>query len=407
MRVLRPTLLAMAICALCACSPAPTDSETTASAAPPPMEPVPAPVIGIDIAGMDTAVKPGDDFEAYANGGWRETAEIPADRASTGIFLQVFEKAEKRTADLVQSIIDGDPQPGSDERRIADYYTAFMDTAAIEARGLEPLQPQLDAIGAIADRTAFAKYLGEHLRADVDPLNATDLHTPHLFGLFVTQGLQDPEHNLPYLLQGGLGMPNRDYYLSGEAAMKDIRGKYREYVAALLEEADIEDAAAMADRVYALEEKIAKAQATVIETQDAHNAEAWAMDAFAGKAPGLDWATFFQAAGLQDQDTVIAWQPEAIAIEPRNAEDAVLELRTLIETADEYLVVVALPGVRPVVDVARPEAHGAVVAVLRARRVRRHVDTAVDAAERAWLCAGPMPRAAWIVRTAQRSGLQE
>ena len=312
MRVLRPTLLAMAICALCACSPSPTEPETTASAAPPPMEPVAAPAIGIDIAGMDTAVKPGDDFEAYANGGWRETTEIPADRASTGIFLQVFEKAEKRTADLVQSIIDGDPQPGSDERRIADYYTAFMDTATIEQRGLEPLQPQLDAIEAIGDRTALASYLGDHLRADVDPLNATDLSTPNLFGLFVTQGLQDPAHNLPYLLQGGLGMPSRDYYLSDEAAMKDIRGKYREYVAALLEQAGIDDADAMARRVYGLEEKIARAQATIIETQDAHNAETWKRDAFAKQAPGLDWATYFQAAGLQDQDTFIAWQPEAI-----------------------------------------------------------------------------------------------
>jgi putative endopeptidase len=312
MHVLRPTLLAMAICALCACSPSPTEPETTASAAPPPMEPVPAPVIGIDIAGMDTAVKPGDDFEAYANGGWRETTEIPADRASTGIFLQVFEKAEKRTADLVQAIIDSDPQPGSDERRIADYYTAFMDTGTIEQRGLEPLQPQLDAIGAIDDRTALAKYLGDHLRADVDPLNATDLSTPNLFGLFVTQGLQDPAHNLPYLLQGGLGMPSRDYYLSDEAAMKDIRGKYQDYVAALLEQAGIDDADAMAKKVYGLEEKIAKAQATIIETQDAHNAETWKMDAFAKQAPGLDWATYFQAAGLQDQDTFIAWQPEAI-----------------------------------------------------------------------------------------------
>jgi putative endopeptidase len=313
MRVLQPTLLAMAICALCACSPAPSDSETTASAAPPPIEAPARPTAGIDVAGMDTSVKPGDDFEAYANGGWRKTAEIPADRSSTGMFLQVFNKAEKRTADLVQAIIDSDPLPGTDERRIADYYAAFMDTDAIEQRGLAPLQPQLDTISAIDDRTAFAQYLGEHLRADVDPLNATDLETPHLFGLFVTQGLQDPDHNRPYLLQGGLGMPGRDYYLSDAAEMKEIRGKYREYIAALLTQAGIEDADAKAKQIYALEEKIAKAQASIIETQDAHNAESWAMDAFAQKAPGLDWATYFKAAGLQDQDEVIAWQPEAIA----------------------------------------------------------------------------------------------
>jgi len=325
MRAMRPTLLAMAICALCACSPAPTDSQAATDQAPDIAATPAEPVIGIDIAGMDTSVQPGDDFEAYANGGWRETTEIPADRASTGIFLQVFNKAEQRTAELVQSIIDGDPQPGSDERRIADYYAAFMDTDTIEERGLEPVQPQLDAIAAIDDRTALAAYLGEHLRADVDPLNATDLHTPNLFGLFVTQGLQDPEHNRPYLLQGGTAMPSRDYYVSGDKAMQDIRGKYREYMAALLEQAGIEDADAVAKRAYALEERIAKAQATIIETQDAHNAEAWAMDAFAEKAPGLDWATYFRAAGLQDQDTVIAWQPEAIARLSKLVADASLE----------------------------------------------------------------------------------
>src|SRR5690606_41963389 len=142
-----------------------TDSQVTSDQASETAARPAGPVAGIDSAGTDTSVRPGGDFDAYANGGWRATTEIPADRASTGIFLQVFNKAEQRTAELVQSIIDGDPQPGSDERRIADYYAAFMDTDTIEERGLEPVQPQLDAIAAIDDRTALAAYLGEHLRA--------------------------------------------------------------------------------------------------------------------------------------------------------------------------------------------------------------------------------------------------
>ena len=185
MRLSRPTLLAMAIFACVACTRTPT-AEQTAATAPPPAATAPAqPVIGIDVAGMDKAVQPGDDFNEYANGGWLKTAEIPADRSSTGIFLQVFQKAEQRQAELVKGLIDAKPAAGTDERRIADYYTAFLDTATIEQRGLAPVQPELDAIASLADKGAFATYLGQHLRADVDPLNATNYYTDRLFGLFV------------------------------------------------------------------------------------------------------------------------------------------------------------------------------------------------------------------------------
>src|SRR5690606_32223070 len=215
-------------------------------------------------------------------------------------------------ADLVKELIDSNPAAGTDERRIADYYTAFMDEATIEQKGLAPLQPELDDIAGIGNATELAQYMGTHLRADVDPLNATDYHTDHLFGLFVTQGLEDPEHNMPYLLQGGLAMPNRDYYLSKDKAMAGIRDKYKAYIVALLQEAGIDDAEAKAGRIYALEEKIARAQASIIDTQDAHNAQVWSRADFAKKAPGLDWDTYFKAAGLDGQDQFTAWQPEAI-----------------------------------------------------------------------------------------------
>ena len=125
MRVLRPTLLALAICATTvACNRAPSneDAAATPAAATAPA----APVIGIDLAGIDKSAQPGDDFDQYANGTWREHAVIPPDRSSTGIFLQVFQKAEPRTADLVKSIADANPAAGTDERRIADYYASSM-----------------------------------------------------------------------------------------------------------------------------------------------------------------------------------------------------------------------------------------------------------------------------------------
>jgi putative endopeptidase len=312
MRLSRPTLLAMAICACVACTRTPTADQ--AAATPAATAPAPAqPVIGIDLAGMDKSVQPGDDFNEYANGGWLKTAEIPADRSSTGIFLQVFQTAEKRQADLVKGLIDAKPAAGTDERRIADYYTAFLDTATIEQRGLAPVQPELDAIAALDDKAAFATYLGQNLRADVDPLNATNYYTDRLFGLFVTQGLQDPAHNMAYLLQGGLGMPNRDYYLSADKDMASVRDAYKTYMTALMKQAGIADADAKAKKIYALEEKIAKAQASIIDTENVHNAQAWPLADFAKKAPGLDWAAYFKAAGLDGQQVITAWQPSAIA----------------------------------------------------------------------------------------------
>lgn len=313
LRNLPAILLLPALCALAACESQSTAASPQASQAPAP-ETKQAPTIGIDLAGLDTSVQPGDDFDEYANGGWRKTAEIPADRASTGVFLEVFQKAEQRGKELVQGIAASSPAPGSDEARIADYYAAFVDEAGIEQRGLAPIKPELDRIDAIADKTALAQYLGEHLRADVDPINATNFHTERLFGLFVTQGLEDPEHSYPYLLQGGLGMPDRDYYLSDDPKMARLRDQYRDYIAAILDQAGVKDSKASAKSILDLETKIARAHASIVDTQDIHKANnPWPAADYAKKAPGLDWATYFKAAGLGDQKTVYAWQPDAIA----------------------------------------------------------------------------------------------
>ena len=269
---------------------------------------------GVDLAGIDKAVKPGDDFDGYANGTWKKTAQIPADRASTGIFLKVFEKAEQRNAELIRDASKNNPKPGSNERKIADYYAAFMDEAAIEKNGLNPLKPELAKIDAIKDKTGLSAALGGTLRADVDPVNATNWNTENLFGLFVTQGLEDPSHNVPYLLQGGLGMPNRDYYLADDAQMKGYREKYQAYIASLLKLSGEKDADAKAKAILALETKIAKAQSSIVDSEDVHKANnPWAMADFAKKAPGLDWNAYFTAAGLSGQKQVIVWQPGAIS----------------------------------------------------------------------------------------------
>lgn len=135
-------------CSLVACKPSTTE---TASAPATPAVTAPAPASsGIDLAGIDKSVKPGDDFDAYANGAWRKAFEIPEDRSNYGAFTVLVETAEKRNAELIAQLAASKPAPGTDARRIADFHAAYMDEAGIEQRGLEPLKPQLAAIDAIA-----------------------------------------------------------------------------------------------------------------------------------------------------------------------------------------------------------------------------------------------------------------
>ena len=305
--------------ALGACSPSSPSGEHAAKPAAKPATTASTaaaakPDIGIDLAGIDHAVKPGDNFFMYANGNWYKSAKIPNDRPSIGNFLTIYEHTQKRIADIVQSAADSHPSAGSGAAKIADYYAAFMDTAAIEKNSLKPIQPELDAIAHIHSRKDLARVLGSRLRQDEDPVNNTDFHTDHLFGLFVAQGLTDPSHNIAYLLQGGLSMPSRNYYLSGDKAMAATRGKYKAYIAALLKQAGTPHAAAEAKRVFDLEMKIARAQESLVESQDVHKANnLWSMADFARKAPGLDWAAYFKAAGLDGQKVIDVWQPKAFA----------------------------------------------------------------------------------------------
>ncbi|MGH8146480.1 MAG: M13 family metallopeptidase [Rhodanobacteraceae bacterium] len=333
---LPPLLLAAAITAVCAaCSqqspstPAATSAELTSASSAAQATPIPAstaPNPGIDLAYIDHSVKPGDDFFEYANGAWLKTAKIPADRAGTGAFLEMSKRTEQRTADIIKDAAKDNPAAASDARRIANFYAAWMDTQAIEQHGLAPLKQKLDAIDGIHSRTDLARVLGSRLRQDVDPVNATDFHTDHLFGLFVAQGLTDPSHNIAYLLQGGLSMPNRDYYLSNDKTMVGYRDKYKAYVAAILDAAGIKDAKAAAKRVFDLETRIAKAQESLIASQDVHKANnLWTLADFDHKARGLDWKAYFNAAGLSNQKVIDAWQPAAITRLSKLVADVPLE----------------------------------------------------------------------------------
>jgi putative endopeptidase len=295
---------------------------------------------GLDLAGMDRTVKPGDDFYSYADGGWMKATEIPADRSSYGAFAILREQAGKRTVDLIQNASKSNT---GDAKKIADFYAAFMDEKTIEEKGMRPIAAELAAIDAIGDKAALARFIGTQLRADVDPLNNAEIHTSRLFGIWVSPDFADPKHNVGYLLQGGLGMPDRDNYLATDEQATTQQKQYQQHIAATLKLAKLSDPEARAARVYELERRIAEAHATRTESAEVQNARRWPLAEFAINAPGFAWSEFFAGAGLSKQAHAYVWQPKAftaiaaqVAAEPLDAWKDYLKFQA-IDRAAPYL----------------------------------------------------------------------
>ncbi|MGX4644279.1 M13 family metallopeptidase [Massilia sp. SYSU DXS3249] len=257
-------------------------------------------------------VLPGDDFFAYANGEWLAKTEIPADRGSWSAMGALAEETNTRIAKMIEEL-GADKNASGEARKVADFYAAYMDEAGIDKRGLAPIKPMLSSIAAIKDKAALVRALGASLRADVDPLNATDFFTENLFGLWVAQGLTDPSRNLPYLLQGGLGMPDRAYYLENNARMAELRTKYQQHIAAMLKLAGFDKSEERAARVFELELALAQTHATREDSANIQKSNnVWTMKDFAAKAPGVDWTAFFKAAGLSGQERFQVYHPSAV-----------------------------------------------------------------------------------------------
>ncbi len=269
---------------------------------------------GINVANMDRSAKPGDNWYEYCNGEWIKRTEIPPDRSRLGVFTTLADLSDKRTSALIEEAAKSGGAAGSSSRKIADLYNSYMDEAGIEAKGLAPLQSHLKAIAAISNQKELAFALGETLRADVDALNNTNFHTPHLFGLWVAPGFNDSDHYSAYLMQGGIQLPDRDYYLSDSEHMRDIRTKYQAHVSAMLKLAGFTDTDARAERIVALEHAIAEKHLSLADNDDIHKANnTWKQPDFMAKAPGLDWPEYFRGAGLSKQASFIVWQPTAFA----------------------------------------------------------------------------------------------
>jgi putative endopeptidase len=300
------TALVLSLAALSACAGEKPAAQTTPT-------PTAAAIHGVELAAMDPAAKPGEDFYAYANGAFMRTADIPPDRASTGAFLRVFETVEARTRTIVEEAARGDAPAGSDARKIGDLYSSFMDEAGIEAKGLEPLRPTLVRIAALADARTLAAELGGTVRADVDIFNCTNLTTSRPLGVWIEQDLNEPSRNTVYLVQGGLGLPDRDYYLDKSPRLAAIRAQYRAHLEKVFALAGLPDPGSRAGRVLAFETKLAATHGSREDAGDVQKGNhPWTRADLEQRAPGMDWGAFLRAAALDPQPRFIAWQPAAL-----------------------------------------------------------------------------------------------
>jgi len=250
---------------------------------------------GYDSAGMDAKTKPGDDFFRYANGTWLDKAQIPADKPAVSFRLQMTDRTEARLHDMMEEAAKTTShQPDDLSGKVGAFYKAFMDEAHVEALGAKPLDPLMADVRAANTRDALAALMG---RTNAD-LEAS------LFNFFIDVDLKDPKHYAVYVSQGGLGLPDRDYYLKPDFAK--AKSQYEMYVAQLLHLLNWPDADARAKDIVAFETKIADASWTKAQQRDpvaTYNPTTVAD--LTNAAPGFAWKEFFAEANLSKVDRVI------------------------------------------------------------------------------------------------------
>jgi len=250
---------------------------------------------------MDTKVNPGDNFANYVNGTWLKKTKIPADKASYGAFDMLYDQSQKDVKAIIEEAAKGSNAGGSDEQKIGDYYASFMNRKERDAKGISPIQPELKNIDAIANCTDLAAYFGKANRTGVAiPLQIsvyTDFKNPKAYTLITWQG--------------GLGLPEREYYLSPEAKMADIRKKYVAHIESMLKLSGMENPAESATKIMALETTLATHHMKKEETRDVVKLyHKYATADLKTLMPDFDWTAMFKNAGIDKEKNIVVTQVE-------------------------------------------------------------------------------------------------
>jgi putative endopeptidase len=284
---------------------------------------------GVDLAAGDRSVRPGDDFYAYANGAWNQGFVIPADHSSYGPFDALEELSQERVRRLIQAAAAGHPAAGTPEQQIGDYYASYLDEAAIEANGLAPAQADLKRIAAAATRESLARLFALPGFAS-------------LFDIDLLPDFRNPDRYAVVISESSLGLPDRDYYLKDDPALKALRAKYLAYIAEVLTLGGVADAAARAPDILAFETAAARLQWPIERRRDVEATyNPRTREQLMEFAPGFPWGAFLEAAQLGSrQDLVLA---ELSAIKDL----AQLFNRTPVTTLQAWLTFQYLSGHAP------------------------------------------------------------
>jgi predicted metalloendopeptidase len=255
---------------------------------------------GLDLTAGNTTVKPGDDFFSYASGAWYKGFEIPPDRSSFSTFNELDELSKKRVREIIEEAAASHPTAGSPAQKIGDYYAAFMDTAAIEAHGLEPAKADLHRIDSATTKNDIAKLFGAPGFAS-------------LFDLDLPPDFKNPDRYSVVISQSQLGLPDRDYYLKDDPKLKDIREKYVAYVAQVLTLGGIADPGAKAAAIMAFETSVAKAQWPIEKRRDVdatYNPRT--KQQLLTYAPGFPWQAFLDSSSVGGRQELVLSELTAI-----------------------------------------------------------------------------------------------
>ena len=278
---------------------------------------------GIDLKNLDTSVKPGDDFYHYAAGGWLKSHPLDAEHVQNGAFTDLYEQSQKRIQDIILDFASKPQKQGTLGQKIGSLYNLLMDSVRLNREGWRPIKPTLDKIAAIKNRKEY-----QLVCAQLDRNGESTM----MFGIGAGADQKDSEWNLVAVGQGGLGLGERDYYLSDDAQNKRVLEAYKQYLKKLftLTGADEATAEKKTQAVIAIETEIAKASYDKVKQRDIDaNYHKMTYTQLISDFPGIDWGNVFLASGFPAFDYVDVGQPEPIhAVEKILAETPLDDLKT-------------------------------------------------------------------------------
>lgn len=281
---------------------------------------------GIDLKNLDTSVKPGDDFYHYAAGGWLKSHPLDAEHVQNGAFTDLYEQSQKRIQDIILGFASKPQKQGTLGQKIGSLYNLLMDSVRLNREGWRPIKPTLDKIAAIKNRKEY-----QLVCAQLDRNGESTM----MFGIGAGADQKDSEWNLVAVGQGGLGLGERDYYLSDDAQNKRVLEAYKQYLKKLftLTGADEATAEKKTQAVIAIETEIAKASYDKVKQRDIDaNYHKMTYTQLISDFPGIDWGNVFLASGFPAFDYVDVGQPEPIhAVEKILAETPLDDLKTYAE----------------------------------------------------------------------------